>query len=159
LGLLRAAPGAGACAMSILLAQRPLTLPIGPVLFSVITLFGIATVVFSLSTHLVLSLAALLVLGMADAVSVVIPFSLVQLRPPPAMRGRVSSVNGMFTGTSNYLGDFRAGAVAALIGAPLTVLVGGLGVFAVASLWLFLFPRLRRIRTFEDLPASDVLSV
>jgi MFS family permease len=158
LGLLRAAPGAGACVMSIVLARRPLTLPIGPVLFCVITLFGAATVVFALSTHLLLSLAALIVLGMADAVSVVIRFSLVQLRTPAAMRGRVSSVNGMFTGTSNYLGDFRAGAVAALIGAVPTVVLGGAGVFAAAALWLFLFPQLRRIRTFEELPAAQALS-
>ena len=76
---------------------------------------------FALSTICVLSLMALAVLGAADAVSVVIRFSLVQLRTPAEMRGRVSAVNGMFTGTSNYLGDFRAGAVAALIGAPLAV--------------------------------------
>ena len=105
--------------MSLMLARRPLTLPIGPVLFGVISVFGLATIVFALSTHLLLSLAALAVLGAADVVSVVIRFSLVQLRTPAEMRGRVSAVNGMFTGTSNYLGDFRAGAVAALVGAPL----------------------------------------
>ncbi len=77
---------------------------------------ALAIIVFALSTHLSLSLAALAVMGAADVVSVVIRFSLVQLRTPAEMRGRVSAVNGMFTGTSNYLGDFRAGAVAALIG-------------------------------------------
>ena len=96
-------------------------------LFGVISVFGLATIVFALSTHLLLSLAALAVLGAADAVSVVIRFSLVQLRTPAEMRGRVSAVNGMFTGTSNYLGDFRAGAVAALIGAVLAVALGGAG--------------------------------
>ena len=150
LGLLRAAPAVGALAMSLLLARRPLTLPIGSVLFSVISVFGLATIVFALSTHLLISLAALAVLGAADVVSVVIRFSLVQLRTPPQMRGRVSAVNGMFTGTSNYLGDFRAGAVAALIGAPFAVALGGAGVFLVVALWLFLFPQLRRIRSLDE---------
>jgi MFS family permease len=158
LGLLRAAPGLGAFVTSVLLAQRPLTLPVGPVLFAVVALFGVATIVFALSTNLVLSLAALIMLGASDAVSVVIRFSLVQLRTPAEMRGRVSAVNGMFTGTSNYLGDFRAGAVAAAVGAVPTVLIGGIGLFAVAALWMFLFPQLRRIRTYEDVPAAQVLS-
>ena len=86
LGLLRAAPGLGAFVTSVLMARRPMTLPIGPVLFGVVVLFGVATVVFALSTHLILSLMALMVLGAADAVSVVIRFSLVQLRTPAEMR-------------------------------------------------------------------------
>jgi MFS family permease len=158
LGLLRAAPGAGAFVTSVLIARRPLRLPIGPVLFGVLGVFGLATMVFAFSTNLILSLAALAMLGAADSVSVVIRFSLVQLRTPPEMRGRVSSVNGMFTGTSNYLGDFRAGAVAAFIGAVPAVAFGGIGVFAMAALWMFLFPELRRIRTFEDSPAAQALS-
>jgi MFS family permease len=152
LGLLRAAPAVGALAMSVVLARRPLTLPIGQVLFTVISVFGLFTVLFGLSTHLVLSLAALAVLGSADAVSVVIRFSLVQLRTPVQMRGRVSAVNGMFTGTSNYLGDFRAGAVAAAVGAPFAAVLGGAGVFLVVALWLFLFPQLRRIRSLDEVP-------
>jgi hypothetical protein len=103
-----------------------------------------------------LSLAALIMLGASDAVSVVIRFSLVQLRTPAEMRGRVSAVNGMFTGTSNYLGDFRAGAVAALLGAPFAAILGGAGVFAVLALWLFLFPQLRRIRSLDEVPQVSV---
>ena len=76
--------------------------------------FGTAIIVFALSTNIILSLAALAVMGGADVVSVVIRFSMVQLRTPTEMRGRVSAVNSMFTGTSNYVGDFRAGVVAAL---------------------------------------------
>ena len=152
-GLLRAAPAVGALAMSVILARKPLMLPIGKVLFGVITVFGIGTIVFALSTHLLLSLAALVVLGSADVVSVVIRFSLVQLRTPAEMRGRVSAVNGMFTGTSNYLGDFRSGAVAALIGAVPAVVIGGIGVLAVTLLWMFLFPNLRRIRSLDEVPA------
>jgi MFS family permease len=159
LGLLRAAPAAGALIMSVVLARRPLTLPIGQVLFGVIAVFGLFTVLFGLSTNLVLSLMALAVLGAADAVSVVIRFSLVQLRTPPEMRGRVSAVNGMFTGTSNYLGDFRAGAVAALVGAPIAAVLGGAGVFAVLALWLFLFPQLRRIRSLDEVPQVPQVNV
>ena len=155
---LRAAPGVGAFAMSVVLAHRPLTLPIGKVLFAVVGIFGAAIIVFALSTNLILSLVALAVMGAADVVSVVIRFALVQLRTPPEMRGRVSAVNGMFTGTSNYLGDFRAGAVAAAIGAAPAVLIGGICVFAVAGLWMFLFPQLWRTRTYDDLSAAQVLS-
>jgi MFS family permease len=158
LGLLRAAPGVGAFAMSVLLAQRPLTLPIGKVLFTVVGIFGAAIVVFALSKHLILSLLALAVMGAADVVSVVIRFALVQLRTPAEMRGRVSAVNSMFTGTSNYLGDFRAGAVAAAIGAAPAVLIGGFCVFAVAMVWMFLFPQLWRTRTYDELSAAEVLS-
>ena len=158
LGLLRAAPGVGAFAMSILLAQRPLTLPIGKVLFAVVGIFGLAIIMFALSTHILLSLLALAVMGAADVVSVVIRFALVQRRTPPQMRGRVSAVNGMFTGTSNYLGDFRAGAVASAIGAGPAVLIGGFCVFAVAIVWMFLFPQLWRTRTYDELSAAQVLS-
>jgi MFS family permease len=158
LGLLRAAPGVGALAMSVVLAHRPLTLPIGKVLFTVVGTFGLAIVVFALSTNLILSIAALAVMGASDVVSVVIRFALVQLRTPADMRGRVSAVNGMFTGTSNYLGEFRAGAVANAIGAGPAVLIGGVGVFAVAILWMFLFPRLWRTRNYDELSASQVLS-
>jgi MFS family permease len=158
LGLLRAAPGVGAFVMSIWLAQRPLTLPIGKVLFAVVGIFGIAIIVFALSKHLILSLAALAVMGAADVVSVVIRFALVQLRTPAVMRGRVSAVNSMFTGTSNYLGDFRAGVVAAAIGAAPAVLIGGFCVFAVAIVWMFLFPQLWRTRTYDELSAAQVLS-
>ncbi len=158
LGLLRAAPGVGAFAMSVVLAHHPLTLPIGKVLFAVLGTFGAAIIVFSLSTHIILSMAALAVMGAADVVSVVIRFALVQLRTPPEMRGRVSAVNGMFTGTSNYLGDFRAGVVAAAIGAAPAVLIGGIGVFVILALWVFLFPQLWRTRTYDELSAAQVLS-
>jgi hypothetical protein len=112
--------------------------------------FGAATIVFGLSTSFALSLAALAVLGAADVVSVVIRVSLVQLRTPDDMRGRVSAVHLLFTGTSNQLGAFESGLVASLVGAVPAVLVGGLGTIAVALLWMVLFPELRRIRAYEE---------
>jgi MFS family permease len=150
LGLLRSAPACGALAMSLVLANRALAPPVGPKLFAALIAFGLATCVFALSTALWLSFAALFVVGAADVVSVVIRFSLVQLRTPDEMRGRVSAVNSLFVGTSNQLGDFESGVVAALIGAVPAVLVGGIGTILVALLWMRLFPALRRIHAIAD---------
>jgi MFS family permease len=152
LGLLRSAPAVGALTMSVILARHPLTLPVGRVLFSVLAIYGIAVTLFAFSTVLWLSLAALAAMGAADVVSVVIRFSLVQLRTPPEMRGRVSAVNGLFTGTSNQLGDFRAGVMGALFGAVTAVAIGGLGTILVTVIWMLLFPQLRRIRSLDEVP-------
>ena len=112
--------------------------------------FGAATIVFGLSTSLALSLIALAVLGASDVVSVVIRASLVQIRTPDAMRGRVSAVHSLFTGTSNQLGAFESGLVAALVGTVPSVLLGGIGTVAIAVLWRVLFPELRRVHQFEE---------
>lgn len=149
LGILRAAPAVGALAMSIILARYPLKYRVGKLMFAAVTVFGLATIVFGLSTNLFLSLAALAVLGAADVVSVVIRFSLVQMQTPDAMRGRVSALNSLFIGASNQLGDFESGAAAALFGAIPAVLLGGGGTIAVALLWMILFPELRRLQTLE----------
>jgi len=93
---------------------------------------------------------ALAVLGASDVVSVVIRASLVQIRTPDTMRGRVSAVHSLFTGTSNQLGAFESGLVAALVGTVPSVLLGGIGTIAVAVLWMLLFPELRRVRQFEE---------
>jgi MFS family permease len=153
LGLLRAAPAVGALATSVALARYPLERRVGIALFRAVMVFGAATVVFGLSTNFGVSLAALALLGAADVVSVVIRVSLVQLRTPDEMRGRVSAVHSLFTGTSNQLGAFESGLVASLVGAVPAVLIGGLGTMAVAALWMVLFPDLRRIRAFEERPA------
>ncbi|MGH7398278.1 MAG: MFS transporter [Candidatus Rokuibacteriota bacterium] len=150
LGLLRSAPAVGALATSVLLARYPLERDLGPTLFRSVIVFGIATVVFGLSRSFVLSLAALTVLGAADVVSMVIRISLAQIRTPDAMRGRVSAVHSLFTGTSNQLGAFESGVMAALVGTVPSVLIGGLGTIAVAGLWMVLFPELRRLGRFEE---------
>ena len=149
LGLLRAMPALGALGMSVVLARFPLTRSVGPLLFAAVITFGAATIVFGLSTSLPLSLAALFVLGAADVVSVVIRFSLVQLQTPDDMRGRVSAVNALFVGTSNQLGEFESGAAAALIGVVPSVVFGGCGTIAVALIWMWLFPELRRVQTLD----------
>jgi hypothetical protein len=152
LGLLRSAPAVGALAMSVLLAYHPIERRVGQALFRTVIAFGVASVVFGASTNFFLSLAALAALGAADVVSVVIRVSLVQIRTPDAMRGRVSAVHSLFTGTSNQLGAFQSGLVAALVGAVPAVLLGGIGTITVALIWMVLFPELRRLRTFEESP-------
>jgi hypothetical protein len=102
-------------------------------------------------------MCALAVLGAVDLVSVVIRSTLVQLATPDAMRGRVSAVNSLFIGTSNQLGEFRAGAMAAFIGAVPAVLVGGIGTLAIVALWIRLFPQLFRVNEMQTMtpPASE----
>jgi MFS family permease len=149
LGLLRSAPAAGALVTSIFLAYRPLRWRVGRTLYRVIFIFSVATVAFGASSSFVLSLVALAVLGAADVVSVVIRSSLVQMRTPITMLGRVSAVHSLFTGTSNQLGAFVSGSIAALVGAVPAVLLGGIGTIGIAALWMLLFPELRRIRDFD----------
>ena len=157
LGLLRSAPALGALVMSVLLARYPLERRIGRTLFQAVMVFGVATLVFGVSTNTVLSMVALAVLGAADVVSVVIRISLVQIRTPDHMRGRVSAVHSLFTGTSNQLGAFESGLAAALIGTVPAVLLGGLGTIAIAALWMALFPEVRRIGTFEEDSSRSLL--
>jgi MFS family permease len=143
LGLLRSMPAAGALATAVFLAWRPLRRRAGLRMFQAVALFGLATIVFGLSTSFPLSLACLFVLGAADMVSVVIRQTLVQLETPDGMRGRVAAVNSVFIGASNELGEFESGAVAALIGTVPSVVVGGAGTLVVAALWARWFPELR----------------
>ncbi len=145
LGLLRASPAVGALGISLLLARRPIRGHAGPLMFGAVAVFGIATIVFGLSRSLPLSIAAMAVLGAADVVSVVIRSTLVQLGTPEEMRGRVSAVNLLFITTSNQLGEFESGSLAALVGTTPAVVLGGLGTLVVAAIWMRLFPSLRRL--------------
>jgi MFS family permease len=144
LGMLRAAPAVGALSMSIYLAHHPLGRNIGRKMFAAVAVFGVATIVFALSSSMVLSLAALVVLGASDMVSVVIRSSLVQLQTPEDMRGRVSAVNSVFIGSSNQLGEFESGVTAAWFGTVPSVVIGGVGTLLVVLLWMRLFPELAR---------------
>jgi MFS family permease len=144
LGMLRAAPAAGAVAMSLVMARFPLRRHAGRWLFICVSIFGAATVVFGLSRTLWLSLAALAVAGASDTVSVIIRGSLLQLATPPEMRGRVSAVNSLFIGASNELGEFESGLTAQWWGAVRATVIGGLGSLAVAGLWASIFPSLRK---------------
>ena len=145
LGLLRSAPAVGALATAIVLAHRSIASHAGRIMFVAVGMFGLATLIFGLSTSVVLSFLALVVYGASDAVSVVIRQSLVQLRTPHDMLGRVMAVNAMCTGSSGTLGEFRAGAVAAWLGAVPAVLMGGFGTIVVMLIWMWAFPQLRRV--------------
>src|SRR5580700_9071610 len=143
LGLLRTAPGVGAAVMAVALAHRPLRGRAGPTLLWSVAGFGICTILFGVSTSLVLSLISLICLGAADMVSVIIRATLVQLRTPDEMRGRVMAVDMVFIGTSNELGQFESGLTAQWFGTVPAVLLGGVGTLAVIALWAWTFPELR----------------
>jgi len=145
LGLLRSAPAVGALATAIVLAHHSIASHAGRIMFVAVGMFGLATLIFGLSTSVVLSFLALVVYGASDAVSVVIRQSLVQLRTPHDMLGRVMAVNAMCTGSSGTLGEFRAGVVAAWLGAVPAVLMGGVGTIVVMLIWMWAFPQLRRV--------------
>jgi MFS family permease len=149
LGLLRSAPAVGALITSIVLARYPVERHIGRKMFAVVGIFGVTTIVFGLSTSFPLSLLSLAILGASDAVSIVIRFSLVQIETPDEKRGRVSAINYLFVGSSNTLGEFESGLVAAWLGAVPSVVIGGLGSLLVAGVWMMLFPDLRRIDRYE----------
>jgi MFS family permease len=155
LGLLRGAPALGALAMSIALTRWPIERRAGAKLFGAIALFGLATLVFGLSTSFALSMAALCVTGAADMVSVVVRQTMIQLETPDAMRGRVSAVASVFIGASNQLGEFESGATAAWLGPVGSVVLGGAGTLLVAVLWWRWFPALARRDALVQDGSSD----
>jgi MFS family permease len=144
LGILRSAPAVGAAIVGLVLARWPLRRKAGPAMLACVALFGAATVIFGLSKSFALSLAALLVLGASDMVSVFVRQVLVQLATPDEMRGRVAAVNLVFIGASNELGEFESGVTAAWLGVIPAVVVGGVGTMLVVTIWCLLFPDLRR---------------
>src|SRR6516164_3443924 len=145
LGLLRSAPAVGALAVSVVLARRAIAGNAGRIMYAAVGIFGLASLAFGLSTSIALSFLALVIYGASDAISVVIRQSLVQMRTPYEMLGRVLAVNSMFTGSSGSLGEFRAGAIAAALGAVPSALIGGLGTIVVMLIWMWAFPQLRRV--------------
>jgi MFS family permease len=149
LGILRAAPAVGALMMTGVLAYRPLTHRVGMRMFQAVIVFGVATIVFALSYWIWLSVIALLVMGAADTVSVVVRLSLVQLATPDDMRGRVGAVNYLFINASNQLGQFESGVTAALFGTMPAAVLGGVGTVLVALLWMKWFPSLREVDRLE----------
>ena len=154
LGLLRAAPAIGAIALGFYLITHPIRNHAGVIMFAAVFVFGLSTIGFGISETVWLSVAALVVLGAADMVSVYVRNTLIQLWTPDVVRGRVNAVNQVFIGASNELGGFRSGTSAALIGAVPAVVVGGLGTVLVAGIWAALFPELTRVRQITRPPAA-----
>lgn len=149
LGLLRAAPGVGAIVAAIIISQIPIRKNAGILLFIFVALFGLFTTLFALSTSVWWSILCLMLLGAFDMVSVVVRETVMQLWTPDEVRGRVSAVNSVFIGASNELGEFRAGVMAAFIGAKWAVALGGVGTIAVAGIWSRIFPQLREVKSLE----------
>lgn len=149
LGVLRSAPAIGALLMSAYLAKNPLKHNVGKTMFTAVIFFGISTIVFALSKSVIISFLALFVLGASDVISVVIRSTLVQLETPDNMRGRVSSVNMIFIGTSNQLGEFESGTTAALFGTVNAAFIGGIGTIIVVLLWMKLFPSILHVDKFQ----------
>jgi MFS family permease len=148
LGLMRGAPAAGAALVAAWFSFRPLEHDVGVKMLWAVAVFGAATLAFGLSRWFALSLGLLAILGAADMFSVFIRNSLVQLNTPDAMRGRVSAINGLAISASNELGELESGFVAALIGPVGAVVLGGAGAIGVTALWAWIFPELRKARTF-----------
>jgi len=154
LGLLRTAPGVGAALMAILLAHRPLRGPSGVTLLWAVAGFGVFTIVFGFSRSLMLSLAALLLAGASDMISVIIRATLTQLATPDEMRGRVTAVDMIFIGTSNEFGQFESGVTAQWFGTVPAVILGGIGTLAVIAVWAWLFPELRHAGALHSVTSA-----
>jgi MFS family permease len=152
LGNLRAAPAVGATLAAGWFSFRPLKHDVGVKMLIAVGVFGAATVVFGWSRSMPLSLFCLALLGAADMLSVYVRQSLIQLYTPDDMRGRVGSVSSLFISASNQLGEAESGLLAALIGPVAQVVSGGFAAIAVVLTWAWLFPELRRARTFDVRP-------
>jgi len=142
LGILRASPALGALICALFIAQWPMKTKVGKKLFFSVGVFGISMLVFGISTSFILSVVALVLAGAADSFSVVIRMTLIQLETPDTMRGRVSSVNAIFIGASNELGEFESGATAELFGPVGSIVLGSIGTIVVVLVWAKIFPTL-----------------
>ena len=153
LGLLRAAPAVGAAIVALWYAFAPLKRNVGIKMLLAVAAFGAMTIIFGLSRSMPLSLLALALLGGFDMLSVYVRSSLVQLHTPDSMRGRVSAVSGLAISASNELGELQSGVAAAILGPVVAVVAGGAAAMGIAAAWAYLFPELRRARTFDP-PAT-----
>ncbi len=151
LGLLRAAPSAGALLAGLLITRRPLQFRAGRTLLLVVATFGAATIVFGLSRSLPLSLAMLAITGFVDMISMNIRATTVTMLTPISLQGRVSAVEWVFISASNELGAFESGAMAALLGVTRAVVLGGALMIGVAGAWPRLFPALSRLGRLDEL--------
>jgi MFS family permease len=156
LGLMRGAPAVGAALVAAWFAVKPLRYNVGTKMLLSVAAFGALTILFGLSTSFPLSLGVLALLGAADMLSVYVRSSLVQLHTPDMMRGRVSAVSGLAISASNELGELQSGLAAALLGPVGAVVAGGAAAIGIAGAWTYLFPELRRAKTFD--PPPEVLA-
>jgi MFS family permease len=152
---LMAAPSIGAIGMALVIAHLPPMKRAGPAMLVAVAIFGVATIVFGLSTSFWLSFAMLVVCGVADNISVVVRHSLVQMLTPDAMRGRVGAANQIFIGSSNELGGLESGLTARWMGPVASVVTGGIGVLVVVAIVALRFPEVWRLRKLTDVAPAD----
>jgi MFS family permease len=156
LGFLRAATAVGAALMAFSLARWPIQRHTGIIMFGAVAVFGLATIVFGISSNFYLTLAALVVLGASDMISVFVRSALIQYATPDEMRGRVSAVSMLFIGASNELGEFESGVTADWFGTVPAVVIGGLGTLAVVGTWMAFFPPLRKVDRLTDVAVPNL---
>jgi MFS family permease len=149
LSILAAAPAVGAGAIAILFSFRPINTNVGNKMLGSVFIFGLATIIFGLSTSFILSIGCLIIVGGADMFSVYVRQSLIQLHTPYAMRGRVSAVSLLTISASNELGEAESGFLAGLVGPVIAVVAGGAGAILVTAAWARLFPEIGAARTFD----------
>jgi hypothetical protein len=158
MGILRAAPSVGALLMAFLLAHLPPMQNAGRTLLFAVTGFGLATIVFGLSTSFLLSLLMLALIGALDNISVVIRGTLLLTQTPDAMRGRISSVNSIFIGISNELGSFESGLAASIFGPIVAVVAGGIGTILVVLIVARVWPEMGQLKTLNpDMPVHEAV--
>jgi MFS family permease len=153
-GVLRSAPALGALLAAAVMTRFPIKRAGGPWMFGAFAVYGVATIVFGLSTNFIISVIALVATGLGDMISSVVRQILIQMTTPDEMRGRVSAVNALFYGTAGQLGGFRAGVMAHGIGAVSSVVIGGVAVLATVVAWAWLFPSLRRVDRPDEVQAT-----
>ena len=156
LGILAAGMGVGAAVTAIWFSVRPMESNVGVKMLIAVVIFGLAILTFGLSASFLLSLAALVVAGGADMVSVYVRQSLIQLHTPDEMRGRVSAVSQLTISASNELGEAESGLLASLLGPVGAVVVGGIGAIGITLVWARLFPELRLAKTFDPPDMLDI---
>ena len=149
LGIMRAAPSIGAIIMAFVIAHLPPFKHAGQTLLIAVTGFGVATIIFGLSTNFLLSVAMLILLGGLDNISVIIRSTLMLTLTPDEMRGRTAAVNSIFIGTSNELGAFESGMAASLFGPVIAVVVGGVGTILVVITIVKVWPEMRNLETLD----------
>lgn len=150
LGFMRGMPALGAASVGLVLTRAPVMRRSGMILFSALVVYSLAILIFAFSTSLWLSLAVLWLYGGSDTISVNVRTTLIQLATPNELRGRVSSVNTIFIATSNQMGEFRAGSMAALFSPVIAVAIGGLMALGIAVSGFFLFPKIRHLDRVAD---------
>jgi hypothetical protein len=150
LGLLRAGPAIGALLMAIVLARFPVRHRAGRWLFGGVAAYGVATIIFGFSESMALSMACMLVVGAGDMMGQVLRQTIIQLRTPDAMRGRVAAVSNLSVTVGSQLGQFESGIVAAVIGAVGSVFVGGAAAILIVGIWMRQFPGITNIEHPEE---------